>query len=86
MYNCMLADSCSLDMTYVLLYMYMFIVMMCSCALYFRRHSIQRWTFCDISHVEEGPRRWKRYYSARATVDVRMDEGRPKFDYKVRKC
>jgi hypothetical protein len=48
-----------------------------------RRCSVQRWTFCDVSHVEEGPYRWKRYYSARAALDVKMDEGRPKFDYKV---
>ena len=50
---------------------------------FFRAHALQRWTFCDITQVAEGPGRWRRYFYARARIDANIDQGRPGFDYRV---
>lgn len=48
-----------------------------------RQHCLQRWTFCDVLQVPEGPQRWRRYFMARRVVESRLDRGRPGRDYRV---
>ena len=52
-------------------------------SLSLRWHSLERWVFCDVRQVAEGPRRWQRYFSARRKVEARQEQGRPGRDYKV---
>lgn len=51
--------------------------------LLFRGHCLSRWAFCDINQIQDGGQRWRRYYAARRRVENRMDQGRPRRDYRV---
>lgn len=46
-----------------------------------RRMSLSRWTFCNISNLVPGMQTWKKYYLHRSQLEHQMTSGRGTLDY-----
>ena len=53
--------------------------------IFCRRLSLGRWLFCNVNQISDGPQRWQRYFTARRSVEAKMDTGKPLRDYRVRR-
>ncbi|XP_020836920.1 F-box/WD repeat-containing protein 12-like isoform X1 [Phascolarctos cinereus] len=51
------------------------------CAFLWRRLSLSRWTFCNISQASKGAQTWKQYYLHRSQLEHQMALGRPSQDF-----
>ncbi|XP_043857295.1 F-box/WD repeat-containing protein 12 [Dromiciops gliroides] len=50
-------------------------------AFLWRRLSLSRWTFCNISQASKGAQTWKQYYLHRSQLEHQMARGRPSQDF-----
>ncbi|XP_072454336.1 F-box/WD repeat-containing protein 12 isoform X3 [Notamacropus eugenii] len=51
------------------------------CAFLWRRLSLSRWTFCNISQASKGAQTWKQYYLHRSQLEYQMARGKPSQDF-----